>query len=362
MNAVVQFLHGILPVIGRVLAGVVGCFAFYIALFMYKSERDEWQNRLDNIWVEIDERAKKTDTRFTALVNDVARRLVRAFNWVFGNNRMSLQLVAVSVNMSLISMSLAWSLRSGYAIEWLGIIFYLCVVAVAITLHRWWIHAFCLSTILPLGAATVNLVWSIVTRQRTPSGSERAQTFGVLTVLVLSLMADTLAVVAIRSLFSRLADVPTIGGVLRAATVLLFISLLVCPLPLYLSAEVRSEESVKLQMQQQPTQMAHANVALIRYLSRTLYLYTGTDAEEQLGDVGNMNLITALYAMLPCSLLSLLVLHKFIWKLVARFIYPLMDFQIVRERKLLIPIGTAAFAIAFGLTTVMDVVKKYLNP
>ena len=34
------------PVIGRVVAGAVGCLAFYIALFLYKDERERWQTNL----------------------------------------------------------------------------------------------------------------------------------------------------------------------------------------------------------------------------------------------------------------------------------------------------------------------------
>lgn len=67
----VSLAHSLLPVLERLAAFGFGCLALYIAIFMYKSEREQWQNRLETIWIGIDERAKKTDAVFTAIVNKV---------------------------------------------------------------------------------------------------------------------------------------------------------------------------------------------------------------------------------------------------------------------------------------------------
>jgi hypothetical protein len=52
-------MHHALMLTSRILAGIVGAFAFYCVTFMYENERGYLQNRLENLWIAIDDRANR---------------------------------------------------------------------------------------------------------------------------------------------------------------------------------------------------------------------------------------------------------------------------------------------------------------
>jgi hypothetical protein len=93
---------------GRVIAGIVGCFAFYMAFFLYEDEEGRWQNRIDELWVAVHDRARITDSVSIALFNKIAQTLVLAANRVFGKRLISIQMFAVSTNLSLAGASIVF--------------------------------------------------------------------------------------------------------------------------------------------------------------------------------------------------------------------------------------------------------------
>src|SRR5258708_14664775 len=93
----------------RVLAAIIGSLAFYVRLFMYEDEEGKWQNRIDKLWVAIDDRAKLTGSKTSALFNKVAAVVTRAFDGIFGRKLLSFQFIGVS---SCYSLAGLWLLAS----------------------------------------------------------------------------------------------------------------------------------------------------------------------------------------------------------------------------------------------------------
>ena len=53
-------MHHALIIVSRVVAGLVGALAFYLAFFLYEDEDGVWQNRVDNLWRSVYRRAQGT--------------------------------------------------------------------------------------------------------------------------------------------------------------------------------------------------------------------------------------------------------------------------------------------------------------
>src|SRR6266849_3677624 len=90
----------------RTLAVLIGSLAFYIAFFMYEDEEGKWQNRIEKLWVTINDRAKFTVGKTSALFNKVSIVVSRTFDRIFGPKLISLRAVGVSTSYSLAGLSL----------------------------------------------------------------------------------------------------------------------------------------------------------------------------------------------------------------------------------------------------------------
>jgi hypothetical protein len=75
------------------LAGVV---AFYVALFLHEDLEGKLQNRVEELWIKIDDRARITGNRAAALFNKVASVVTRTFDRILGQKLVSVQMVGVS--------------------------------------------------------------------------------------------------------------------------------------------------------------------------------------------------------------------------------------------------------------------------
>ena len=85
----------------RLCAGFIAALSFYMAFFMYEDEKGAWQNRLENLWASVYDRAKVTDGTTTALFNRLAEAMKILFEKAFGRRLLSLKAVFVSANLTL---------------------------------------------------------------------------------------------------------------------------------------------------------------------------------------------------------------------------------------------------------------------
>jgi hypothetical protein len=90
----------------RSISALIGLTFLYMALFMYKDEGGELQNRLVNLWVRVNERHEAFLGRQAAVMKASAGIAERALDWLLGRKLISLQVVVVSFCMSIASLGL----------------------------------------------------------------------------------------------------------------------------------------------------------------------------------------------------------------------------------------------------------------
>jgi hypothetical protein len=91
----------------RTLAVPIGILA-YLSCFMYEDAEGKWQNRIETVWVAIDDREKLSGSRTSALFNTVAAIVTRGFNRILGRKIFSFQFIGVSSSYSFAGMFLSY--------------------------------------------------------------------------------------------------------------------------------------------------------------------------------------------------------------------------------------------------------------
>ncbi|HEY6249638.1 MAG TPA: hypothetical protein VI685_06730, partial [Candidatus Angelobacter sp.] len=86
----------ILLLIARFAVICFSCLLVYIALFMYEDEKGRLQNRLEELWIRIDDRQRAAAARHIAFLKAVLGLLSRGFDSLFGTKIFSLRSIAVT--------------------------------------------------------------------------------------------------------------------------------------------------------------------------------------------------------------------------------------------------------------------------
>jgi len=73
-------------IFGRVLSATAGCVFLYLAFFLYEDERGQIQNRLEQLWVSIDDEARRARDTNAAFMRGIVRIVSNTFDRVFGPN------------------------------------------------------------------------------------------------------------------------------------------------------------------------------------------------------------------------------------------------------------------------------------
>ena len=338
--------------IGRSLAFAVACISFYLAFFLYENEEGALRNRIDDLWIAVDERAKVTNSHSTALFNKIAQTLVSASVAIFGEALVSIRMFAVSTNLSLAGAGLTGTvlcltlfrgmfLDRDVWIMFLGSLAFLTIALVVIRFPRRWVvaaacvpfwFALCLVLIAVAGGGAKSVLSG-------PSGGIEIDTIQILAeslpfALVFSLLSDALAVVAIRKLFASMAKSLSFGHILRLAGSLIAVLLAIEPC-LYFG----------------------------------LGAFSSTISNSNLQDVfgagvvwvGLLNATTALYCLIPVIMLIVVLLHRLIWPVLGRLIYPFARYGILVNRKAMASIGGLGLIIALDLEHVglKEIIKLF---
>jgi len=84
----------------HVVAALLGAYAFYLTFVMRESTEGKWVNRIEELWIRIDERNKAVGETTKSLFNAVAEKVSRTFNRIVGTKIFSLRLVGISGSLS----------------------------------------------------------------------------------------------------------------------------------------------------------------------------------------------------------------------------------------------------------------------
>lgn len=107
-------MNNLVHILLHVFAGVAGALLVYIALFLYEDENERQQNRIEQIWKEIDAFQARALSKEVAFLRVAASSTSTALDFLLGNKLLSMRAGTISVVFSLAS-TLVWLVKSQQA-------------------------------------------------------------------------------------------------------------------------------------------------------------------------------------------------------------------------------------------------------
>lgn len=328
-----------LQLLARTLIVSVGLVALYVALFMYEDEEGRWQNRIDELWISVDDRARKVGNRTTALFNQVGRAVNLGLNRLFGEKLFSVRMVAVSTSLSIGAVMLFLlvvmppsakeRVFGGISVQlFLDLMVGACLAAVALlTLLRtpWVVPV----GLIPLAVVAFYIYSDLVLKLRSHTIPQGGIALSV--ALPVSIATDVLLNALVRSTVRKIATSPRIFRIMVLMLILLLFGVAVSfgPLAVVVAMKLASV------------------AASIRYVVLSLY-FTSV-----------FNVPSALPPLAMAVALLFVVLHRAFWPVAARLVYPLARYRVIHNPKLLIAFGTGCVLI--GLDLVPHSLKNLLQ-
>jgi hypothetical protein len=320
----------------HVLALVVGLLALYVAYFLYEDQQGRLQNRLEDIWIAIADRALLTDTKTTALFNKIAEAIGGGFTRFFGDELVSVQSIGVSLAYSLggtlaiAGLGYAWMFHEkahllhhpnlpnpqGLVAIWnhpslpyicaaLSIVFFLVACLPMWRRNR-------ITTALTWLPLLMTICW---TARQVVKDQETSRILPTATVLVASTLADIVLIAIVRRVLRQISTQLKLFSVFRLVLIQILFTCLLVGLPLVLTNEVADRV---------PTLGGYAMGIFV------------------------INLTTSIISLVPLAGLLFVLLHRMFWPLSSRLFYPLARYRIIYNRKGLVAGSIACFGYALG--------------
>jgi hypothetical protein len=222
---------------GRIVAGVVSAVAFYFAFFLYEDEEGVWQNRIDDLWVIIDERARVTLSRSGALINGFGIILDRIFNKMFGKRLLSFRAIMISLNLSFASATIAFGVV--YALQgwiespvWLSFMGFLVPAVLLISSAVRMMKSGVFTVVLEGSIVVVGLIVLIFLASFVyPTSGSLSEGIGFGIAIAISTFSDFLVVVAVRKSFAAMVTSVSILRLIALLSLLLLLPAVLEGLP-----------------------------------------------------------------------------------------------------------------------------------
>jgi hypothetical protein len=332
-------IHGAV-IAGRVLAGLLGCVCLYLAFFLYEDEEGEWQNRLDQFWIGVHDRARFTDSTSVAFFNKLAELFRNLLNHTFGPKLFSVRSIVASINLSLLGCSLVKSCALYLDEDYYRIMPYLIIMLTAVSslsmltrIQRYWIRClslvFTVAGIVSLGYTMPGFLYRINKFKLAEPVHllyGRAVSLALLSI-GFSLISDVISVAVVRNSLLETSKAPTfrdfritIGKVCGLITLVEGIPIIALLL------------------------LWNANETEVN-----LYVFESVGIEGAVLVIVILNATTILYCLAPIFVFIIVIAHKLLWPSLSRVLYPLSRYQVVTNRKVTVPVGTVCLSVAFNL-------------
>jgi hypothetical protein len=322
-------MHHALMLASRLLAGIVAGIASYFAFFLYEDEEGDWQNRIENLWASVHDRARVTDHTSTALFNRIGGILRRFFSVLYGKKLLSLQAAAVSVDISISGVFLIPALPSLlfgttykdrhdiWTFAFIGMSLLVCAIIPALFRRRFATAVACAPSMLLIIYYCVLLLSSARTE-----ASLRIFVAASPAVFLLSILSDFFSVILLRKLFALITTSVSIAHIITSFLKLFGFIAIVSVLPLVIVIVIAY------------THISSSWMGLIGVFSMILFF---------------LNLTTLVLCALPLALLTALLLHKLIWPILSRLLYPVASRKLVTNRKALVLLASACVLYAANI-------------
>ncbi len=331
---------------------IVGILLVYTVVAMFPDEEGRLQNRIENLWIAIDDKQKSKVGRAIAILNRVASYLTRVYNRVLGSRLISVQMIGVSSSSSiagffifaalLLLTFLYLSLSRHAAVTpqfnaglWLiGILCFVLGLVVLVfaalpsVIRNWFGRAVSLAPLLLFTYGSV----LIVKRQR---GALVSNQVTVLAGLVIGVMTDIFVLAAVRLSLRLLANTAKFMKIVWAVLVQVGALILIVLVPFEASTPLLSANKDSL----------GAKVLLSSMM---------------------FNFFTMLGILAFLLLLVVLMVHRALWPTLGRLVFSIARFKpLQNNRGLFAVIGFVCIVYGLGIIGWGDVIiwfAKKFNP
>ena len=315
----------------QVAIGLLGLLLLYIAFFLTETAEGNIQNRLEALWITVDDLSKAALSRQAAFLQQVSRLLGAIFDRLFGKQLISAKAAATSICFSTAAPLLAFALIVAFDNDppaWFSAAVILPLLGALILIAI---------GLAPVPIRYLAFVWVLVLvalllymHRDSLKGGVRTivgDVLPILTVLAGSIACDILFI-SISRWYLRLGESMTSAWKILSMLIfnLLIGSLLLSPLAYALLAPGRM-----------------------------------TDVRSMWGFLGASNLITALVPLLFAMLSLMAILHLAIWPLLQGPLYSVQRYGVVRQPKLLGSVGTICIVSAWPKSPVVQMISKLMH-
>jgi hypothetical protein len=317
------FIHAA-AITGRVAAGLVGCLCFYLAFFLYEDEEGVWQNRIENLWLTVYDRAKLTDRTSTALFNRIGDTLRQGFDRMFGHRLFSVRSFCVSITTSFVGVLILILISLGPIFLIAGLVlillFFVSILSPGRQEQRW--HKVTLQWSGPFALAATALTFLIFSIKDV---SRYLTTFGLEIPIALgfSFLMDYLTLTIVRKSFTAISTTISITRIVTIMVQLFVLGAFVVGCSLFVAVVTFSIEYT--------TSFTMGGMTFL---------------------VSVLNLSTTLYCFIPMISLAVVLVHRVTWPILSRAIYPFCRHRFLVNRKVLLAVGSICFTFAFDIEQV----------
>lgn len=319
----------------RVAAFTIGWISLY-SLLLYPGEQKAIQNRLEDIWIAIDERANLTDTTVTAILSQIFSIVSRMLTYICGPKPLSLQTLVVSANLSMCGFAILFLYLSLPGPE-LGSIVYAAEIALfvactwaAVRFKTLWAFS---PTVLSVSVflKTSSLLVLL-------NGGPDFELSAVL--LFWGVAADICALIVLRYVSRAIRDSRKFSTIIWCVLLLVFGLAVTASLPMSGLSQLNHSGS---------------GLGIYDYVGNQFIIFSAVV-------FASMNLITAVILIIPFFILLGLLLHKLSWPLLARAVYSIHRYELLLNKKLMIRVTLLALVYAFNFEiTAWNVVLKIIG-
>jgi hypothetical protein len=323
---VTEILRVALQVCGSLLGGLL----IYASLFLYESDQKRLQNRLEELWIRIDDRSKGADSASKSFATEISLVVERVFDRVFGPTLVSWRAVAVSSCFGIASLDLSLvpisDPLSRLAELILAAIYLILGMVPPITQRSW-------STILAIGAwayMVLRVPVDVLLHHRQDTLMAEDRITAALTVTLLPPLMDILWIYGCRALLKKAASDRTASLIFiwNAITIALCFLPMIGPLKVNDTFFTTDERVIPVWF-----------VVVIRTFILTRWFL-------------------AICASLLLLFSAIAILHRYTWSALARVVYPLQRFNLVSKPKTLVGVGIAFIGLSSGATKWLEFVSK----
>jgi hypothetical protein len=323
------------------LAFSVGTYILYLTYAMRESTEGKWVNRIEELWVRIDDRNKAVGDTTKALFGAVAEKVTKALNRIVGAKIISLRLVGISGSLSFASL-----------LFFIGFFFELAsyfLVTYSDKLKQVTPNADKMESALPLFivAGIVSLIVSLLF----VASAILPIVFKSSIWSWVSCIPTTLyLLIFFRMVYLHLADAKQFG----------FASAVAMSLASDILLLIIVRESLKWMMARTTLLRATATITIHSILMWTLFFLPFHFAQSggvarakstlgmTFGLLGFFNIPTGLASAAFVCLLLMVLLHRLAWPFLSQWTYVLTRKDVLEKRK--IARGIAILLIGFGLS------------